>query len=260
MTATIELERVGVNFGRKTALRDVDLRIGPAELVGLVGPSGAGKTTLLRLMLGEIAPTTGTIRRPSDAGRPRGSRAPIGYVPQLDASERTFPLTVQGAVELGAAATSPKVPWFSRAERTAARRALDRLGIDDLRNRGLHELSGGQFQRVLFARALVASPRLLLLDEPTSGIDLKTRAEVLALIGDLRADGLTIVMTTHDLNWVAAHLPRIVCLNETVRADGAPVDVLRPDVLHDTFGAQVTVLEHQGRPVIVDHDDLVIAP
>lgn len=252
---TISLQGVGVRFGNTWPLRDLDLVVDAGELVGIVGPSGAGKTTLLRLLLGEIAASQGSVDMSGGAG-PR-KRITVGYVPQLEASERTFPLTVQGAVELGAAATSAWVPWFSRAEKAAARNALERLGVDDLRDRGLHELSGGQFQRVLFARALVSNPDLLLLDEPTSGIDLRTRGEMLGLVDELRRDGLTIVLTTHDLNWVASHLPRVVCLNQTVIADGAAAEVLRTNVIADTFGADMDVIQHNGRPVVVDSDALV---
>lgn len=257
MTTSIRLEGVGVAYGPVWPLRDVDLDIAAGELVGIVGPSGAGKTTLLRVLLGEVRPTTGSVYLSVGSRAGASGRVAVGYVPQLEMSERTFPLTVQGAVELGAAATSARVPWFSRVERAAAKRTLDRLGIGDLGARSLHELSGGQFQRVLFARALVSDPGVLLLDEPTSGIDLQTRAEMLGLIDDLRRDGLTIVMTTHDLNWVASHLPRIVCLNGTVRADGAPSDVLRPAVLLSTFGAEMDVIDHQGRPLVVDRTALV---
>lgn len=252
---TISLQGVGVRFGHTWPLHDLDLAVDAGELVGIVGPSGAGKTTLLRLLLGELAPSQGTVEWSGGTGR--RTRTTVGYVPQLEASERTFPLTVQGAVEFGAAATSAWVPWFSRAEKTAARNALERLGVDDLRDRGLHELSGGQFQRVLFARALVSNPQLLLLDEPTSGIDLRTRSEMLGLVDELRRDGLTIVLTTHDLNWVASHLPRVVCLNQTVIADGAAAEVLRTDVIADTFGADMEIIQHHGRPVVVDRDALV---
>jgi zinc/manganese transport system ATP-binding protein len=238
MTPMIELSDVEVRFGRVVPLVGINLSIEAGELVGIVGPSGAGKTTLLRLLLGEISPTSGRLRL--GTVRSNGRRS-VGYVPQLEASERTFPLTVHGAVLLGAAATSARVPWFSSAEKAAASRALERLGIAELARRSLHELSGGQFQRVLFARALVSDPDLVLLDEPTSGIDLATRAEMLTLVGDLARDGLTVVLTTHDLNWVASHLR----------------SVLRPDVLASTFGAEMAVLEHDGRPVVVDQAALV---
>lgn len=242
----IELRGVGFSYGSKQVLHDVDLRIGAGELLGIIGPSGSGKTTLLRLLLGELAPTTGSMIR--DPGQPF---AP-GYVPQLEAGERTFPLTVEDMVLLGAASYSASRPWFSRAERRDALDILERLGITRLRENRLSQLSGGQFQRALIGRALMSLPNLLLLDEPTSGIDLGTRQHVLELVEELRADGLTVVLTTHDLNWVAAHLPRIVCVNGTILADGAPTDVLTEDVVEHTYGARMDVISHNGRPVVVD--------
>jgi ABC-type Mn2+/Zn2+ transport system ATPase subunit len=98
----------------------------------------------------------------------------------------------------------------------------------------------------------MSQPNLLVLDEPTSGIDLKTRSQVLQLVDELRADGYTVILTTHDLNWVAAHLPRIICLNRTVVADGSPLQVLTGAVVRQTYGAAMEVLVHNGRPVVVD--------
>jgi len=245
----ISLDQVGFAFDTTPVLRNVSFTIDAGEVVGIIGPSGAGKTTLLRILLRELVPTKGRL-----VGM-ETDRLRIGYVPQLDAGERSFPLTVQEMVSLGASATSRRVPWFDLAEKRRARRILDRLGIAGVRTNRLDELSGGQFQRALIARALMAQPMLLVLDEPTSGIDLNTRREVLSLVEELRADGFTIVLTTHDLNWVAAQLPRIVCLNGTVIADGAPLDVLTGDVVRSTYGAEMDVIVHGGRPVVVDAVD-----
>jgi ABC-type Mn2+/Zn2+ transport system ATPase subunit len=248
----VELAGVSARYGRVRVITDVSLTVEPAELVGILGPSGAGKTTVLRLLLGELKPSAGQVRC---FGQVLAGAVPpgmIGYVPQIEGSERGFPLTAAGAVELGLAAQSSWRPWFSAPERKAARDALDRLGIGDLHARRLDELSGGQFQRVLLARALVARPRLLLLDEPTSGVDLRTRAEMLGLLEELRGEGLAIVLTTHDLNWVAAHLPRLICLNGTVVADGPPEAVLEAGVLKQTFGAEVEVVRHGDRLLVTD--------
>ena len=133
------------------------------------------------------------------------------------------------------------------------RDVLDRLGIGEVANRHIRELSGGQQQRVFLARAMFRNPDILIMDEPTSGVDVRTRHEVLHLLADLHADGLTILLTTHDLNGLAAHLPRLVCLNKRVIADGNPREVLTPSVLESTYGAPMEVLEHGGMPLVIDH-------
>ena len=130
---------------------------------------------------------------------------------------------------------------------------LERLGLGGLGGRHIRELSGGQQQRVFVARAMLGDPQLLLLDEPTSGVDLRTRHEMLHLLEELHLGGLAIVLTTHDLNGMAAHLPHLMCVNRQVVAAGAPAEVLKPDVLERTYGARMEVLEHAGIPVVVDH-------
>jgi ABC-type Mn2+/Zn2+ transport system ATPase subunit len=242
----ITLQNLGFSYGDQRVLYDITTQFLPGEFVGIIGPSGSGKTTLLRILLGELQPTRGLIKTS------KGANLSVGYVPQLDSGERTFPLTVEEMVLLGAASFSRKVPWFSRSEKREMAAILERLGILQLKDNRLSELSGGQFQRVLIARALMARPSLLLLDEPTSGIDLHTRQQVLDLVHDFQSDGFTIILTTHDLNWVAAQLPRILCLNGTITGDGAPAEVLTPAVVHQTYGAQMDVIFHQGRPVVVD--------
>src|SRR5439155_25200456 len=191
------------------------------EFCGVVGPSGSGKTTLLRAVLGTVRPSAGTVwRTPSLA---------VGYVPQVETVNWNFPVTVDQAV-LMARTEGRRLPWASAAERDEVAAVLDRLGIGDLGRRHIRELSGGQQQRVFIARALLRRPQLLLLDEPTSGVDVRTRHDVLHLLGDLNADGLAILLTTHDLNGMAAHLPWLVCLITAVIVLGPLKDVVTPPV------------------------------
>jgi ABC-type Mn2+/Zn2+ transport system ATPase subunit len=197
-------------------------------------------------VLGTVRPSAGTVWR--------APRLAVGYVPQVETVNWNFPVTVAEAV-LMARTSGRRLPWASAGERRSVAAVLDRLGIGDLGGRHIRELSGGQQQRVFIARALLRQPRLLLLDEPTSGVDVRTRHDVLHLLGDLNADGLAIVLTTHDLNGMAAHLPRLVCLNTTVIGVGSPREVLTPAVLERTYGAPMEVLEHGGMPVVVDRYD-----
>ena len=239
------VELTGVSFGYDAApvLSHVTYTIASGEFTGIVGPSGSGKTSLLKLLLGTVRPQRGTVtRRPGVA---------VSYVPQLETVNWSFPVTVAECV-LMSRATRRLLPWATAAEKADVAAVLDRLGIGELANRHIRELSGGQQQRMFIARALLRRPQLLLMDEPTSGVDIGTRHEVLHLLDELHRDGLAIVLTTHDLNGMAAHLPNLVALNRTVVASGAPADVIVPDVLERTFGARMEVLQHLGMPVVVD--------
>ena len=239
----IGLSGVTCGYANEAVLVDVDLAIHRGEFVGIVGPSGAGKTTALRVLAGSMRVAHGTVRRHA------GLR--MAYVPQVETINWSFPVTVRECV-LMARVNGRRLPWASRAERAQVAAVLGQLDIGDLADRHIRELSGGQQQRVFIARALLGEPELLLMDEPTSGVDVRLRHEILHLLDDLNARGLAIVLSTHDLNGIAAHLPRVVCLNRRVIGDGVPHDVLTTDVLERTYGASMEVLVHGGMPVVLD--------
>jgi ABC-type Mn2+/Zn2+ transport system ATPase subunit len=231
------------SYGGPPVVEGVDIAMAPGEFVGIVGPSGSGKTTLLRALTGSVGIDHGSL-----TVRP-GLR--MGYVPQIETVDWNFPVTVGeviGMTRIG----RRRWPRTTPDERQATDDVLDRLGLGGLASRHIRELSGGQQQRVFLARALVQEPDLLVLDEPTAGVDVRTRHEVLHLLNDLNDSGVGIVLTTHDLNGLAAHLPRIVCFNRTVIADGAPLEVIRPYFLERTYGAPMEVLEHGGMPIVLD--------
>ena len=232
----VRLDRVALGYDGEVALRDVNVRIAPGELIGIVGPSGCGKTTLLRSLLGETEVYAG------DASVADNTR--VGYVPQVETVDWNFPITVEQVAMLGSWRTRRWLPWTSRDERSRARVVLSQLGIADLADRPIRALSGGQQQRTFLARALIRSPDLLLLDEPTSGVDIKTRHEILHQLAALNHAGVTVVLTTHDLNGVASHLPRLIALGEqTVLADGPPEEVLQPPILERAYGQPMLVVQ-----------------
>ncbi len=241
--ALIRLRGVSFGYGHHPVLSSVDLDVNRGAFVGVVGPSGSGKTTLLRLLTGKVGPSAGRIRRVE------GLR--VAYVPQVETVNWNFPVTVAECL-LMARLGDRWLPWRSAAERAEIDAILGRLGLEGLADRHIRALSGGQQQRVFLARALIGRPDLLLMDEPTSGVDVRTRHEILHLLAGLVAEGMTMLLTTHDLNGIAAHLPELICLNGRVLGRGRPADVLTPAVLEATYGARMEVLEHAGMPVVVD--------
>jgi ABC-type Mn2+/Zn2+ transport system ATPase subunit len=232
-----------VSYGADPAIVNIDLTVERGDLIGIVGPSGSGKSTLLKALLGGIAPQSGTVTRRHNLT--------VGFVPQVETIDWNFPVTVTECVGM-ARATGLRTPWISKSERAEITDVLDRLGLHGLGERHIRALSGGQQQRVFLARALFTGAEIIFLDEPSSGLDVKTRHEVLHLLRDLNAEGVTIVLSTHDLNGIATHLPTIVCLNKTVIGAGAPEAVLVPDVLERTYGSPMQILEHGGMRVVVD--------
>jgi zinc/manganese transport system ATP-binding protein/zinc transport system ATP-binding protein len=222
----------------------------PGDFVGLLGPSGSGKTTLLRTILGATNLHRGEVTVHGVATSRKRPQA--GYVPQLETIDWNFPVTVEEVVMMGRTMNNPLFPWSKGRDKKLAREMMDRLGISHLVKRHIRELSGGQQQRVFLARALVSSPSLLLLDEPTSGVDIKTRDEVMHLLHDLNHQGITVIMTTHEINAVAVHLPWLVCLNGHILAEGPPSQVITPEILGLTYGAEMPVVQYQGMTLVAE--------
>jgi zinc transport system ATP-binding protein len=200
------------------ALHDVSLSIGATEFVGVIGPNGGGKSTLLQIVLGLHQPQRGLIE--VFGHPPSVARARIGYVPQRASIDAGVPASVLDIVLMGRLTPNSWGPRFARGDVEAARASLARARVADLERRAWSTLSGGQRQRVLIARALVADVDLLLLDEPTAGVDTHREEELLDLLGQLNAE-LPIVMVTHDLPLVAAHMDRAIWVDRAVTAMAA---------------------------------------
>jgi zinc/manganese transport system ATP-binding protein/zinc transport system ATP-binding protein len=245
MKPIVELRDVTFSYGGAPILEDVSLHLHRGQFAALVGPSGAGKTSVLRLVMGTLRPTRGRVAV-GEAAAPGRPRPQIGYVPQVETVDWNFPVTVEQVVLMGRVRGAGRLPWPSRQERRAVADMLDRLGIGALARRHIRDLSGGQQQRVFLARALLAQPDLLVLDEPTSGVDMRTAESVLHLLADLNRQGLTILMTTHDLNAAAAHVPWVICLNRRVIGAGAPEEVFTEEILSATYQGEMLVVRHNG--------------
>lgn len=244
----LELIQVTVSYHHQPVFSDLDLAVAARQFVALVGPTGGGKSTLLKAVLGLIPCKTGAVRLPH--------YATIGYVPQREAIDWNFPVTVEQVVLMGRYRHASFWPWASREDRRQCASILERLGLAGHAKKHIGELSGGQQQRVFLARALIAKPQLLLLDEPTAGVDLKTQHDILHFLRELNAAGMTIILTTHDLNTVASHIPWVICFNRGLIAQGAPSKVLNPRILRNTYNADMVVVR-QGDLTFIANRSLV---
>lgn len=238
----IVLDDVSCGYQREFVLSRVNLRIPIGQFVGLIGPSGAGKTTLLRTMVGLVPCVQGRVEIGGRAISPGRSPANVGYVPQVGMIDWTFPVTVENVVVMGKQRQMGWLPWPSRQDKRDVSEMLDRLGIGHLANRHIRDLSGGQQQRTFLARALISNPDILILDEPTASVDIRTRDEILHLLADINCSGITIVMTTHELNSLAAHLPWVVCVHRGIVAQGPPEQIFTADIMSRTFDADMRVI------------------
>jgi zinc transport system ATP-binding protein len=248
----VELERVTVCYRDLVALEAVTFKVAPGEFVALIGPNGSGKTTLIKTILGLVKPASGTVRL---FGKPpeqlSGDWKRVGYVPQVAQIDPHFPIRALDVVLMGRYGRLGLMRRPGPGDREAARRALEQVGIADLAQRPIGRLSGGQRQRVLVARALANEPELLLLDEPTTGVDVGTTEGLFDLLETLHHQDITILVVSHDVGVVAQHVDQVACVNRRLVAHGRPEQVLRGEVLECMYGPQAALMGHGELPHIV---------
>jgi zinc transport system ATP-binding protein len=248
----IELDHVNVTFQDLLVLDDVSLSVPAGSFLAIIGPNGAGKTTLLQVILGLVRPAAGSVRvfgkNPVDLN---GERSRIGYVPQLMSVDLNFPVSVGEVVLMGRYGRMGLFRRPSAADRAAAMQAMKRVGIADLADRPIRRLSGGQRQRAFLARALANEPDLLLLDEPTTGVDVASSEGLYELLRVLHAGSMTMLVVSHDVGVVASYVEGVVCINRRLVAHGRPAEVLGSDELSKMYGCDAMFFHHGRVPHLV---------
>lgn len=245
MQPVLELKNVSFRYEQSVVLANVDLAVLPGDFLGLVGPNGSGKTTLLKIILGLLQPDEGTVTlfgQPISRFR-HWSR--IGCVAQnAAAASGGFPATVREVVATGRVAQRGLLRPLQRDDWRMVDEVLQLVGMADLKDRLIGRLSGGQQQRVFIARALASRPELLILDEPTVGVDADAEEQFYALIAKLRREvGLTVIMVSHDIGVITAQVNKLACLNKRLYFHGPP-EQFGAEQLEDLYGHRVTLVAH----------------
>lgn len=258
--ATLEMRDVSVSYvtasngngngrGRHLALVDVSCIVNERERVAIVGPNGAGKSTLLKLIVGRIKPSKGQVKI---YGHGPDDHICIAFVPQRNQIDWSFPATVEDVVMMGRVDKIGLFKWPRRQDWEVVGQSLERVNAMDLAKRQIGELSGGQQQRVFIARALAQEAELLLLDEPLTGLDMPSQEKMFTVLDNVREDGVTVLVATHDLNLAGEQFDKVMLLNRGLVAFGQPDVVLTSDNLVRAYGGQIHVLEGDEGVLLTD--------
>lgn len=239
MNAVIELEKVWFAYNGSPVLEDVNLVVKERDFLSIVGPNAGGKTTILRLILGLIKPTRGSVKVFGNS--PVKARPRIGYMPQHTFLDPLFPVSILDVVLMGRLGTGKHFGFYRKADKEAAEEALKRVELCDIRHRPFSDLSGGQSQRVLIARALVSGPELLLLDEPTANVDIAVETQLYDLLDQLNKK-ITIVLVTHDLGFVSRYVKNVACVNRRVVEH--PTCDISGEMINEIYGSDVHIIRH----------------
>ncbi|ADI74914.1 ABC transporter related protein [Methanohalobium evestigatum Z-7303] len=246
----VELSNVWVHYGNIPVLEDINLTIEqPRDLLAIIGPNGGGKTTLLKVILGLIKPSNGKVKLFGES--PAKNRKYVGYVPQHSSFDYDFPISVWDVVLMGRMGHTGILKRYSSEDKFKANKALKTVNMEDYANHQIGKLSGGQRQRVFIARALAAEPEVLLLDEPSAGLDTHMQGELYELLSKLKKD-MAIIMVTHDLTAVSLHVDKVACLNRKLFYHGSK-EISHED-LEAAYHCPVEMIAH-GVPhrVLKDH-------
>lgn len=248
----IEVSALNISYGEVKALSKVSLEVKEGSYLAIMGPNGGGKSTLLKAILGLVPYDTGEVKIFGES--PKKNRHLIGYVPQISGVDKDFPITVLEVVLLGA--QNKGLSFFhsySDKDKENAFTLLDKVGLKGMEERKLSQLSGGEFQKLLIARALMVSPRILLLDEPTASIDPRSSQEIYELLGELNKE-ITIVLVTHNVLAISTCVKELACLNLSLVYHGVPT--LNEEVVEKMYGCPVELVAH-GVPhrVLKEHEE-----
>lgn len=239
MNKVIELQDVSFSFDYVPVLDHVTLAIEAEEFLGIVGPNAGGKTTMIKLILGLLQPDSGSVRVFGKS--PQRARSRIGYVPQYPTFSRDFPINVRDTVLLGRLGKSGLLGRYSQADRQAATGAMHALEISEIAERPVGSLSGGQLQRVLIARALAGEPEILILDEPTANIDMRTEEDIFGLLKQY-LEHMTIIVVSHDIGFISGYVDCVACLNRTLVCHAT--EEISGKTIEELYGAPVRLIQH----------------
>jgi ABC-type Mn2+/Zn2+ transport system ATPase subunit len=227
----LDVRHLTVAYNHQPAIEDVSFTVAARDRVAIIGPNGAGKSTLIKAIMGLLQPRTGMILCKPER---------LGYVPQYEGVNWDFPVAVRDVVMMGRIRQIGRRLWPGRNQWQAVDTALERVGLLDLRDQQIGELSGGQRRRVFIARALAQEADTLVLDEPFSGVDASAEAGLLEVLDSLHCGGMTIILCTHDLGLAFRWFDRVMALNRQLIAYGAPQEVYKPEILSQLYGSKVT--------------------
>jgi zinc transport system ATP-binding protein len=246
MRPFVELEEVDFSYGEIRVLEGINLTVEAGDFLGIIGPNGSGKTTLLRIMLGLLEPDHGQVRLFGHSPSSFRQWGRLGYVPQKATLDPALPATVQEVVATGLVPALGLWGRVGAAERRRIQEVLAHVGMDTHAGARIGALSTGQQQRVLIARALVSNPELLILDEPTGGVDPEAQTSFYALLQHLnRERDVTLILVSHDIGVVAKEVTKLACLNRRLIFHGRPADFLSDSALTALYGPSVRVVSHQ---------------